>query len=81
MPETQDRRRITFRLSETLPFPILDEWNEPIREFGQMERLIVEQETGGDCQEGYQVRLTETVWKEVITRLLKERKIRISGDR
>lgn len=80
-PETQARRVLTSRLSETLPIPILDEWNESLWEVAQMENLIVGLLTGGDCQEGYLVQLTETVWKEVITRLLKERKICISGDR
>ena len=73
-PETQARRVLTSRLSETLPIPILDEWHESLWEAGQRENLIVGLETGGDCQEGYQVQLTESVWKEVITRLLKERK-------
>ena len=74
------KRMLTSRLSETIPIPILDEWNESLWEAGQKENLIVGLETGGDCQEGYQVQLTETVWKEVITKLLKERKIRISSD-
>ena len=80
-PETQAQRMLTSRLSETLPIPILDEWHASLWESGQMESLIVGLETGGDCQEGYLIQLSETVWKEVITRLLKERKIRISVDR
>ena len=80
-PETQARRVLTSRLAETLPIPILDEWHESLWEVAQMENLIVGLLTGGDCQEGYQVQLTETKWKEVITRLLKERKIRVSPDR
>lgn len=80
-PDTQARRMLTSRLSETLPIPILDGWHESLWEAGQRENLIVGLETGGDCQEGFLVQLTETVWKEVITRLLRERKIRISGDR
>ena len=80
-PESQARRMLASRLSETLPIPVLDEWNESLWEVAQMENLIVGLETGGDCQEGYLVQLTETVWKEVITRLLKERRIRIFGDR
>jgi hypothetical protein len=71
---------LTSRLSETLPIPILGEWHESLWEAGQVENLIVGLETGGDCQEGYLVQLTETVWKEVITRLLKERRLRISVD-
>jgi hypothetical protein len=80
-PETQARRMLASRLSETLPIPILDDWDESLWEAGQRENLIVGLETGGDCQQGYQVHLTEVVWKEVITRLLKEQRIRISGER
>jgi len=80
-PDTLARQMLISRLSETLPIPVLDEWNESLWEVAQMENLIVGLETGGDCQEGYLVQLTETVWKEVITRLLKERRIRIFGDR
>ena len=78
-PEAQARRMLTSRLSETLPIPILDEWHEALWEAGQQENLIVGLETGGDCQQGCLVQLTETVWKEVITSLLKKRKIRISS--
>jgi hypothetical protein len=77
--ETQLRQMLASRLSETLPIPILDDWDESLWKAGQRESLIVGLDTGGDCQEGYQVQLTETVWKEVITGSLKERKIRISG--
>ncbi|OGO62761.1 MAG: hypothetical protein A2Z45_10930 [Chloroflexi bacterium RBG_19FT_COMBO_55_16] len=80
-PDTLARQMLISRLSETLPIPVLDEWNESLWEVAQMENLIVGLETGGDCQEEYLVQLTETVWKEVITRLLKERRIRIFGDR
>lgn len=78
-PEAQAQRILTSRLSEALPFPFLDGWYEALWEAGQRENLIVGLETGGDCQEGYLVQLTETIWKEVITRLLMERKIRISS--
>ncbi len=81
LPETRARRMLASRLSETLPIPILDDWGESLCEAGQVENLITGLLTDGDCQEGYQAQLTETVWKEVIARLLKERKIRISGDR
>lgn len=37
-----------------------------------MENLIVRLLTGVDFQEGYLLHLTKTVWKEVITRLVKE---------
>ena len=80
-PENQTQRMLTSRLSETLPIPILDEWHESLWEAGLVENLVVDLQTSGDCQEGYQVQLMESVWKEVITRLLKELKIRISNDR
>ena len=78
--ESQARRMLASRLSKTLPIPVLDEWNESLWGVAQMENLIVGLETGGDSQEGYLVLLIETVWNEVITRLLKERKIQISRD-
>jgi hypothetical protein len=79
-PEAQAQRILTSRLSEALPFPIVDGWYEALWEAGQRENLIVGLETGGDCLEGCLVQLTETVWKEMITRLLEERKICVSGD-
>jgi hypothetical protein len=80
-PEAQAAQMLTKRLSEALPIPILDEWHEFLWGAGQLENLIVRLVTGGDCQVGYIVQLDETGWKEVITRLLKEHKIRISVDR
>jgi len=80
LPEDWAERMLTMRLSETLPIPVLDGWDEALWEAGQTENLIVGLETGGDCQEGYLVQLPETLWKEVITRLLKDSKIRISSD-
>jgi hypothetical protein len=80
-PVTQARQMITSRLSETLPIPILGEWHEFFWESGQKENLIVELETSGDCQAGYIIQLGEIGWKEVVIRLLKDRKIWISSDR
>jgi hypothetical protein len=79
-PETRARSMLASRLSETLPIPILNEWQESLWEAGQRENLIAGLDIGGDCQEGYLVHLSETGWKELITRLFKEHKIRISGD-
>jgi hypothetical protein len=79
-PETWTRHLLTSRLSETLSIPILNEWEEHLWEVGQIENLILGLVTGGDCQVGYIVQLDETGWKEVVVRLLKERKIRLSGD-
>jgi hypothetical protein len=80
LPGTQAQGFLTPRLSETLPIPVLDEWHESLWEAGQLENLIVGLETSGDCLEGYEVQLTEKLWKEAITNLLTERKIRISSD-
>jgi hypothetical protein len=78
-PETQARQMLTSRLVETLPIPILDDWDESLWESGQIENLIIGLETGGDCQQGYLVQLTVPKWKEVVVRLLTEQKIRISA--
>lgn len=79
-PEIWSQHLLTSRLSETLSIPILSEWEEQLWEAGQIENLILRLVTGGDCQVGYIVQLDETGWKEVVIRLLKERKIRLSGD-
>jgi hypothetical protein len=80
-PEEHACKILPSRLSEVLPFPILDGWHASLWEAGQAENLIRGLATGGDCQVGYLVHMTETVWKEVIIRLLTERKVCISGDR
>ena len=79
-PETYAQHLLTSRLSETLSIPILNEWEEQLWEVGQIENLIISLVTGGDCQVGYIVQLDEIGWKEVVIRLLKERKIRLSID-
>lgn len=79
-PQTQARRMLTSRLSEGLLIPILDEWHDFLWEAGPRENLIVELETGGDCNEGYMVQLIEAKWKEVVIGLLKEQKIRIPAE-
>jgi hypothetical protein len=79
-PEIWSQHLLTSRLSETLSTPILSEWEEQLWEAGQIENLILGLVTGGDCQVGYIVQLDETGWKEVVIRLLKDRKIRLSGD-
>jgi hypothetical protein len=78
--EDQAMEMLTARLSGALPIPVLDDWNRELWEAARSKDLVVDLQTCGDCQEGYQVQLTETVWKEVITRLFKEQKIRISGN-
>ena len=59
-PETQGHFSLTARLLETLLIPILDEWNEPLWEVERRETLVVDLQTGGDCREGYAIRLSET---------------------
>ena len=77
---TQVQRMLTSRLAETLPIPILDDWHKSLCEVAHVENLIVGLLTGGDCQDGYLVQLTDTAWKGLITRLLQERRIRISNN-
>jgi hypothetical protein len=71
---------IIARLSEALPIPVLDAWDRQFWESARSKDLMVDLQTSSDCQKGYQVQLTETVWKEVVVRLLKERNIRIFSD-
>ena len=80
-PEIRSQHLLTARLSVTISIPILNEWEEHLWEIGQIENLILELVTGGDCQAGYIIQLDETSWKEVVVRLLKERKISIFGNR
>jgi hypothetical protein len=79
-PETWTRHLLTSRLSETLSIPILNQWEEHLWEVGQIENLILGLVTGGDCEVGYIFQLDEIGWKEVVIRLLKERKICLSSD-
>lgn len=74
------QRMLTSRLSEALPFPILDGWYSPLWEAGQRDNLVVGLTTSGDCQAGYLIQLEENRWKEVMVRLLKERRIHIPVD-
>jgi hypothetical protein len=70
---------LTARLSEALPFPVLDDWNRQIWETAQRKGLVVDLQTCGDCQEGYVVQLGENAWKEVVIGLMKGQKIHISS--
>ena len=78
-PEKQAIQMLTKRLSEALPIPILDEWNASLWEAARNMELVVNLKTCGDCQEGHIIQLNENAWKEVVIRLLKERKISISS--
>lgn len=77
-PEEQATQMLTKRLAEALPIPILDEWNAPLWKAARNKELVVDLQTCGDCQEGYVVQLSEMTWKEVVIRLMNERKIGIS---
>jgi hypothetical protein len=79
-PEGRAQGMLTARLSEALPIPVLDDWDRLLWESARSDDLVVVLQTCGDCQDGYLVQLTETKWKEVVIRLLKGRKIQISGD-
>jgi hypothetical protein len=61
IPESQARRGLTSRLSESLPIPILSEWDESIWEARKRENMIIGLKTHGDCQMGYLVQLTKAV--------------------
>ena len=76
--EVRARRMLPVRLSESLPIPILGDWHESLWKMTKTEKLIVDMLTGGDCQVGFVIQLNENSWKEVVVRLLEERKIRIS---
>jgi hypothetical protein len=65
------------RLSEALTIPILEWWQESFWEIGLAESLMGELLVGIDCQEAYCVQLSEAGWKEIVTSLLWEQKIRI----
>jgi hypothetical protein len=76
--EGQAAKMLTARLSETLPIPVLDDWNRQLWEAARSKDLVVDLQTCGDCQEGYVVQLSEMTWKEVVIGLMNERKIVIS---
>ena len=78
-PEDRAQAMIIARLSAALPIPVLDAWDRQLWESARSKDFVVDLQTSDDCQGGYQVQLTEAVWKEVITRLLIERRIHISG--
>ena len=77
-PKEHACQMLPSRLSEALPVPIMQEWAEALWEAGIEQELIGELTTGGDSLAGFAVQLTETVWVELLSRLLKEGKIRVS---
>ena len=61
---------IIARLSEALPIPVPDAWDRQLWESARSKDLVVDLQTSGDCQGGYQVQLTEAVWKKEIDAML-----------
>ncbi|MDI6696231.1 MAG: hypothetical protein QME21_14390 [Anaerolineales bacterium] len=66
------------RLSEAVPVPVLQEWAEALWEAGTRKELIAELTIGGESLAGFSVQLIETVWAELISRLLTEGNVGIS---
>src|SRR3990170_2822579 len=71
-PEEHARQMLPSRLSEALPIPVLREWAETLWEAGFEEGLITELTTGGDSSAGFSVQLTEKIWAELLSTLLKD---------
>jgi hypothetical protein len=71
----QAMKMLTARLSETLPIPVLDDWNRQLWEVARNKELVVQMETCGDCLEGYVVHLGENAWQEVVIGLMRANKI------
>jgi hypothetical protein len=79
-PEDQTCLTLSSRLSESLPLPIMQAWSEQLWNAGKDQQLITELETGGDCYAGYWISLNEAAWVEILSRLLKEGLIKITGN-
>jgi hypothetical protein len=80
-PEEHACQMLPSRLSEVLPIPVLQEWAEALWEAGIGQGLIGDLTTGGDNTAGFWVQLTERVWAELLSRLLKEKIIGITRSR
>ena len=78
IPEKQAVRLLAPRLSEALPIPVLREWAKTIWKAGFEKGLITELATSGDSLGCFSVQLNQSVWAELISRFLKEEKIKIS---
>jgi hypothetical protein len=76
-PEEHACQMLPSRLSEALSIPVLQEWAKALWEAGIEQDLITELTTGGDILAGFAVQLTESVWVELVSRLLKESKFQI----
>ena len=78
MPEDQALRSLSHRLSEAFPFPIQDSWAGALWEFGVERELIGNLITDGDTPAGFWIYLAETIWSDLVSKLLKEEKIGVS---
>jgi hypothetical protein len=78
-PEDHTCLILSSRLSESLPLPIMQAWSEHLWSAGKDQQLITELETGGDCYAGFWIGLNEAAWIEILSRLLKEGFIKITG--
>jgi hypothetical protein len=80
-PEEHTCQMLFSRLYEALPTPVMQVWPETLWEARIEQELIGELTTGGDSLAGFAVQLTETVWAELLSRLLNEGKIGITRSR
>ena len=78
IPEEYAYQSLPYRLSETLPIPILKVWADTLWKAGVEQDLIGEMTTGGDSQGGFWVNLTEGVWSKLLSRLLREHIVKIA---
>jgi len=78
IPEEHACQMLPSRLSEALPIPVLVEWAKTIWKAGFEKGLITALTTSGDSLGCFSVQLTQSVWAELISRLLKEEKVKIS---
>ena len=76
-PEEHACQMLPSRLSEALPIPVLQEWAETLWKAGTKQDLIAELSTGGDNPLGFSVQIIESVWADILTKLLMEGKIMI----
>ena len=76
-PEIKLGRMLASRLSETLPYPILNRWAVTLWEAGMKKELIGDLAASGDCPSGHWVHVSESGWNEVVTVLVAQGAISI----
>jgi hypothetical protein len=77
VPEETALQKVTLkRLQETLPFPILDDWNKLIWERGLDAGYIQRLETGGDCRGGVRIDLGKP-WQDLVQNLLEQEVLKV----